>query len=1119
MSRWLVRFSGGIIVLALGQGLGCFSALAQSTNVSSSGAVTLTNTFTVASTGTTTFFKQSSGDLQFTGPIIGGASGATLYLNTSAADSLTTFTFSGSNSFAGRIQLNRGSLVVDNLNALGNVNNEVYLNSYVNNSVGNLRFNISGTFSNPINNFEAIYDNTIGVGTNNVTLTGNIYGGGGLTKYGTGLLTITGNNSYAKGTTISAGTLQVGNGGTTGTLGAGSVNNSGTLEFNRAGSLTVGNAISGTGSLIQSGPGTTILSANNTYTGGTMINAGTLALSNNNANILSGAITVNSGATLRAQGVNVISDTSAMTLNGGTYAMGTNGEYIGSLTMNGNSTVSGTSGAGGAQFILTAGQSSNSTIKTLTATGTNNLVQANIGISSQWGGVGGNANLNFNVVGTSDSLQVGGVIADKAFDGGGNATSGAITKSGQGTLILAGDNTYTGGASILAGTIQVGTGGTTGNITGNDAAIANNGTLIINRAGGFGLGNAISGSGSLLQAGAGTTTLSGNNSYTGGTTINAGSLLLGSANRLADSGALAVNGGNFNLGGFSDTVGAVTLAGGSITNGTMTGSSYDVRSGNVAAVLAGSGALTKSTTNTVTLAGANTYTGGTTVNAGRLVTASSERLADGGTVTVNSGATLALGGSETIASLSGAGSVEITGNLTTGTTNSTFSGAISGSGGLSKVGAGSFTLAGANTFQGDTILTGGTLVLASSNALWRGGVVTLNSGTTLTVNQRTFVGALDQLGGTINGAGELVSTLTKTDSGSLNAVIADGPDFAAGILKRTAGTTTVGAANTFTGMINLQGGTLQLGAGGSFAAASSLVLSPGGTMNLNNKSQAFSAVSGTGGTVALGSGALTVSGAENSSFGGTISGTGSLTKGGAGDFELTGVSSYTGTTMVSGGTLIVAAGGSIASSSIATVGADAHLKVNGTAGAVSVSGTLSGSGTVGAFTLSSGGTLAVGKSPGLLTASSANWNVGSAFQFEIVDALGTAGTDWDLFSVTGQLNLGGISASNKMLLTILSTDLQNYDVDTEYSWVFAQAASLAGTESWASGLDVTDRFAIDSTGFNGGTQLGRGFKVVTGTDGGLATLSILAVPEPSSGALLVIGMGALAALKRRRSAA
>ena len=406
-------------------------------------------------------------------------------------------------------------------------------------------------------------------------------------------------------------------------------------------------------------------------------------------------------------------------------------------------------------------------------------------------------------------------------------------------------------------------------------------------------------------------------------------------------------------------------------------------------------------------------------------------------------------------------------------------------------------------------------MLASSNALWRGGVVTLTNGTTLTVNQRTFIGALDQFGGTINGAGELVSTLTKTDSGSLNAVIADGPDFAAGILKRTTGTTTVGAANTFTGVINLQGGTLQLGTGGSFAAGSSLALNAGTTMSLNNKLQTFSAVNGAGGTVALGSGALTVSGSDDSDFGGTITGTGSFAKGGAGTMTLSGANTYTGTTTVSGGTLIVASGGSISTNSVATVGAGAHLKVNGTAGSVSVSGTLSGSGTVGAVTLSSGGTLAVGNSPGLLTASSSTWNVGSSFAFEISDALGTAGTDWDLFSVTNELNLGGISSASKMTLLVSSIDLQNYDVDTEYTWVFARAASLAGTESWAGGLDVTDRFSIDGTGFNGGAQPGSGFQVVTGTDGGYATLSLRAVPEPGSASLVALGLVTLLLRKRR----
>jgi hypothetical protein len=76
---------------------------------------------------------------------------------------------------------------------------------------------------------------------------------------------------------------------------------------------------------------------------------------------------------------------------------------------------------------------------------------------------------------------------------------------------------------------------------------------------------------------------------------------------------------------------------------------------------------------------------------------------------------------------------------------------------------------------------------------------------------------------------------------------------------------------------------------------------------------------------------------------------------------------------------------------------------------------------------------------------------------------------------------------------------------------------LSGTASWISGLDVTDRFTIDSTGFNGNNQPGRGFKVVTGTDGGVATLSLQAVPEPSSGALVGLALGAWSLLRARRS--
>ena len=102
---------------------------------------------------------------------------------------------------------------------------------------------------------------------------------GKLIKTGTATLTLTGTSLYAGGTTMSAGTLQIGNGGTSGSIVGNVVVNS-LLAFNRSDTSIFGGAISGTGSLEQRGPGTTILSGANTYTGGTIINAGTLQVGN-----------------------------------------------------------------------------------------------------------------------------------------------------------------------------------------------------------------------------------------------------------------------------------------------------------------------------------------------------------------------------------------------------------------------------------------------------------------------------------------------------------------------------------------------------------------------------------------------------------------------------------------------------------------------------------------------------------------------------------------------------------------------------------------------------------------------------------------------------------------------
>ncbi|WNJ88252.1 autotransporter domain-containing protein [Bosea sp. 685] len=160
---------------------------------------------------------------------------------------------------------------------------------------------------------------------NTFTVSQGLGGSGGLTKLGAGMLTLTGANSYSGGTTISAGTLQIGAGGTSGSL-TGDVVSNGTLAFNRSDRLAFTGAISGTGTLRQEGSGTTVLSGVNTYTGATLVNAGTLAV--NGSIATSSSVTVAAGATLGGTGTvgNTI-------IAGGTLSPGNS---IGTLGVQGN---------------------------------------------------------------------------------------------------------------------------------------------------------------------------------------------------------------------------------------------------------------------------------------------------------------------------------------------------------------------------------------------------------------------------------------------------------------------------------------------------------------------------------------------------------------------------------------------------------------------------------------------------------------------------------------------------------------------------------------------------------------------------------------------------------------
>ena len=146
-----------------------------------------------------------------------------------------------------------------------------------------------------------------------------ISGSGGLAQLGRWHHLLTADNSYSGGTTIAAGTLQLGNGGTSGSI-LGNVTDNGTLAFNRSDTVTFPGVISGTGGLAQVGTGTTILTAGNSYSGATNVNAGSLRAGAPNTFSPNSAVTVAGGGTLDLNGFNqtVSSVTNAGLVNLGT---------------------------------------------------------------------------------------------------------------------------------------------------------------------------------------------------------------------------------------------------------------------------------------------------------------------------------------------------------------------------------------------------------------------------------------------------------------------------------------------------------------------------------------------------------------------------------------------------------------------------------------------------------------------------------------------------------------------------------------------------------------------------------------------------------------------------------
>ncbi|AHO25429.2 AIDA autotransporter [Salmonella enterica subsp. enterica serovar Enteritidis str. EC20120009] len=365
------------------------------------------------------------------------------------------------------------------------------------------------------------------------TLDNNVTGEGQIVKSGSDELIVTGDNTYSGGTTISGGTLTADHADS---LGTGAVANSGVLQV---GEGELENTLSGSGSLVKTGTGELTLSGDNTYSGGTTITGGTLTA--DHADSLGSGDIDNSGVlkvgegdlenTLSGSGSLVKTGTGELTLSGGN-------DYSGGTTIIGG---------------------------TLTADHADSL------------GTGAVAN--------SGVLQVGEGELENTLSG-----SGSLVKTGTGELTLSGDNSYSGGTTIIGGTLTadhadlLGTG-----------AVANSGVLQVGEGE---LENTLSGSGSLVKTGTGELTLSGDNSYSGGTTIIGGTLTADHADSLG-TGAVANSG------------------------------VLQVGEGELENTLSGSGSLVKTGTGELTLSGDNSYSGDTTIADGTLIAANVNALGSG----------------------------------------------------------------------------------------------------------------------------------------------------------------------------------------------------------------------------------------------------------------------------------------------------------------------------------------------------------------------------------------------------------------------------------------------------------------------------------------------------------
>ena len=636
----------------------------------------------------------------------------------------------------------------------------------------------------------------------------------------------------------------------------------------------------------------------------------------------------------------------------------------------------------------------------------------------------------------------------------------------------------------------------------------------IDGAGGITIDAVITGSSNkhltLGGSGTGTLMLLRNNSYSGGTTVNAATLSLSGSGTLGSTSAtLEVNGGTLDLGGTSQTVGNFTGTGGTVLNNggggsTLTIGNGDGTGGNYQGVIAdhtsGSGtvALTKTGTGTITLSGTNTFSGGVNINAGALSVSnvgnsgSSSTLGTNGTINFGDNtATLTYTGSgETtnkvinmtggdgggaVIDQSGSGALKFTSNLTTenGIKTLTLQGSTAGTGEIAgnipnaggsgnslavvKNGTGTWILSGTNTYTGATTVSGGMLALTTGASL-PGGI-----GFTGGTSHLTIDGGVLGANGTFS-RGVSTSGGNKVDFAPSNASSAGFAGFgtAAGF----------SASNNLTVLLNNSNAPIDWEATTFLGSGDTLVLGnadANGTVDLQN-SLNLTTTGATTRVVQTDRSSIAAATDIDAKLSGVLSGGSQLIKTGAGTLALTGTNTYTGGTQINAGSLL-------ANNSSGSATGTGAVTVNNSSTVLGGTGAISGAVTVNANSRLQGGdgttgtTLSLGGALTLADNSIVQLALGASGAHSTLARTGSGTWTFDNNQAFTFIDLGATTGSYDNIITGLASD-----PGTTADWIIMNAG-WTGTFTW---------------------------------DGANIDLNLTAVPEPgtwAAGALALLAIG------------